>query len=58
MLSQGRVTIVTVCVAYLTKALPIAIRYSAVRRQFGSDDNELPVLEYQLQVSNKCVNNL
>lgn len=49
MLSQGRVTIVTVCVAYLTKALPIAIRYSAVRRQFGPDDNELPVLEYQLQ---------
>lgn len=49
MLSQGRVTIVTICVAYLTKALPIAIRYSAVRRQFGPDNNELPVLEYQLQ---------
>ncbi|KAG8289468.1 acyl-Coenzyme A oxidase, partial [Homalodisca vitripennis] len=51
MLSQGRVSIVSICVAYLSKALPIAIRYSAVRRQFGVEaDKELPVLEYQLQV--------
>ncbi|XP_046681221.1 peroxisomal acyl-coenzyme A oxidase 3-like [Homalodisca vitripennis] len=50
MLSQGRVSIVSICVAYLSKALPIAIRYSAVRRQFGVEaDKELPVLEYQLQ---------
>lgn len=36
---------------YLTKAICIAIRYSASRKQFGPDEssNELPVLEYQSQ---------
>ncbi|KAK7867138.1 hypothetical protein R5R35_005853 [Gryllus longicercus] len=49
-LSGGRVSIVHIALAYLTKALPIAVRYSATRKQFGtSDDEELPVLEYQLQ---------
>lgn len=32
-------------------ALTIAIRYCAVRKQFGpTEDNELPVIEYQTQV--------
>lgn len=38
------------CVANMISTLPIAIRYSAVRRQFGSDGSkELPVIEYQMQ---------
>jgi acyl-CoA oxidase len=34
-------------------ALSIAVRYAAVRKQFGpqSDDTELPLIEYQLHVS-------
>lgn len=50
MLSTGRVSIVGFCVANLSKAVPIAVRYSAVRKQFGTPNKELPVLEYQLQV--------
>lgn len=50
MLSTGRVSIVGFCVANLSKAVPIAVRYSAVRKQFGTPGKELPVLEYQLQV--------
>ncbi len=40
------------CVANMIKVVPIAIRYSAVRRQFGGSEDhpeELPVIEYQLQ---------
>ncbi|XP_063238468.1 peroxisomal acyl-coenzyme A oxidase 3-like isoform X2 [Bacillus rossius redtenbacheri] len=49
-LSSGRVSIIGSSTQYLTKAVTIAVRYSAVRRQFGpSDDEELPVIEYQLQ---------
>ncbi|XP_050545709.1 peroxisomal acyl-coenzyme A oxidase 3-like isoform X3 [Daktulosphaira vitifoliae] len=48
-LSAGRLTIVNICVAYITKAVPIAIRYTAVRKQFGpKESEELPVMEYQL----------
>lgn len=51
-LSVGRLGIVNICAAYITKAVPIAIRYVGVRKQFGpTDDEELPVLEYQLVVS-------
>lgn len=51
-LSVGRLSIVNICVAYITKAVPIAIRYTAVRKQFGPPNGEeLPVLEYQLVVS-------
>ncbi|XP_055600496.1 peroxisomal acyl-coenzyme A oxidase 3 isoform X2 [Uranotaenia lowii] len=50
-LSGGRVNICGIANAYLTKAITIAVRYSASRKQFGpSDDSEeLPVLEYQSQ---------
>ncbi|EAT39346.1 AAEL008841-PA [Aedes aegypti] len=50
-LSGGRVGICGIANIYLTKAISIAIRYSASRKQFGADDNseELPVLEYQSQ---------
>ena len=37
------------CASNLTKVVPIAVRYSAVRRQFGIDGQELPVIEYQMQ---------
>lgn len=50
MLSAGRVAITTLCVTYITKAVSIAVRYCAVKKQFGPDDNELPEIECQLQV--------
>lgn len=51
-LSVGRLTIVNICAAFITMAVPIAIRYTGVRKQFGpSNGEELPVLEYQLVVS-------
>lgn len=34
-LSTGRVSIIGFCVAYLSKAITIAVRYAGVRRQFG-----------------------
>ncbi|XP_050310876.1 peroxisomal acyl-coenzyme A oxidase 3-like isoform X2 [Anthonomus grandis grandis] len=47
-LSVGRVTITALCEAYGVKGLTIAIRYSAVRKQFGPDNSpEVPLLEYQ-----------
>ncbi|GFG32146.1 hypothetical protein Cfor_06903 [Coptotermes formosanus] len=49
-LSNGRVSIIGICLSYLTNAITTAVRYSAVRKQFGPEDgNEFPVLEYQLQ---------
>ncbi|CAH1801769.1 unnamed protein product [Owenia fusiformis] len=49
-LSGGRVGITGMCATNLKMALPIAIRYSAARRQFGPPNKpEMPVLEYQLQ---------
>lgn len=49
-LSGGRVTITGICYHYMVIALTIAIRYCAVRKQFGpTEDNELPVIEYQTQ---------
>ncbi|VVC41968.1 Acyl-CoA oxidase/dehydrogenase, central domain,Acyl-CoA oxidase,Acyl-CoA oxidase, C-terminal,Acyl- [Cinara cedri] len=57
-LSAGRLSIVNICAAYITKAVPIAIRYTAVRKQFGPPNcEELPVLEYQL-VQCRLITNL
>lgn len=49
-LSVGRVGIIGFGVVHLRKALTIAVRYSAVRKQFGPGAEELPVIEYPLQV--------
>uniref|UniRef100_A0A1S4GXK8 Acyl-coenzyme A oxidase n=1 Tax=Anopheles gambiae TaxID=7165 RepID=A0A1S4GXK8_ANOGA len=50
-LSGGRIGICGIANVYLTKAITIALRYSASRKQFGPDDieEEWPVLEYQSQ---------
>jgi len=50
-LSGGRVGIMNISLAYFVKAIAIAVRYSAVRKQFGPTNDELPVIEYQLQVT-------
>lgn len=50
-LSTGRVNITHIAYIYLAKAVTIAIRYAAVRRQFGPEgQDELPIIEYQLHV--------
>ncbi|XP_069179960.1 peroxisomal acyl-coenzyme A oxidase 3-like isoform X3 [Procambarus clarkii] len=48
-LSVGRISIIGFGVVHLKKALTIAVRYSAVRKQFGPGEEELPVIEYPLQ---------
>lgn len=49
-LSLGRCSIILQCYCNLQTAVTIAIRYSAVRRQFGpTEGEEWPVLEYQTQ---------
>lgn len=50
-LSAGRVNICGIACVYMTKAITIAIRYSASRKQFGPENSseEYPVLEYQSQ---------
>ncbi|XP_054267166.1 peroxisomal acyl-coenzyme A oxidase 3-like [Macrosteles quadrilineatus] len=46
----GRAGVISMCVSLLTISLTIAIRYSAIRKQFGpSDDKELSIIEYPLQ---------
>ncbi|KAG5886072.1 hypothetical protein JTB14_018931 [Gonioctena quinquepunctata] len=47
-LSEGRVSIACICETLGLKALTIALRYAAVRRQFGTEGQaEMPILEYQ-----------
>ncbi|XP_016946144.1 peroxisomal acyl-coenzyme A oxidase 3 isoform X7 [Drosophila biarmipes] len=50
-LSVGRVNITAIAYVALSKAVTIAIRYAASRRQFGPTNNlvEWPVIEYQSQ---------
>ncbi|KAH8263459.1 hypothetical protein KR044_009283 [Drosophila immigrans] len=50
-LSAGRVNITAISYVALSKAISIATRYSASRRQFGPTDSkvEWPVIEYQSQ---------
>jgi acyl-CoA oxidase len=50
-LSGGRVSICEIAVTYGIKAITIAMRYAASRRQFGPEDSniESPVIEYQSQ---------
>lgn len=51
-ISVGRLTVIYIAMAYITKAIPIAVRYAATREQFGPiDGQELPIIEYQLVVS-------
>ena len=51
-LSGGRVSITGLAICNLINAMTIAVRYSACRKQFGpsEDSDELPVIEYQMQV--------
>ncbi|XP_074028511.1 peroxisomal acyl-coenzyme A oxidase 3 [Leptinotarsa decemlineata] len=47
-LSAGRVNIACICETLGLKALTIALRYAAVRKQFGPEgESEIPILEYQ-----------
>lgn len=50
-LSGGRVNICEIASTYGIKAITIATRYAAARKQFGPDDSdvEYPVIEYQAQ---------
>lgn len=50
-LSGGRVNICSLAYVALSKAITIATRYSAARKQFGPEDSneEWPVIEYQSQ---------
>ena len=50
-LSNGRIGLTYFSYCFMSMALTIAVRYSAVRKQFGATpENEVPILEYQLHV--------
>lgn len=50
-ITSNRLNVSSISLAFLLKGITIAVRYSAVRKQFSPDDSneELPILEYQLQ---------
>lgn len=51
-LSVGRVNITVMVEAMGVKAITIALRYAAVRKQFGPNENtEIPLIEYQSHVN-------
>lgn len=50
-LSSTRVAVILGSAFYGTHSLVIAIRYAAIRKQFGPNNNEIPILEYQTHVS-------
>lgn len=51
-ITTSRLGVIAFSAESLAKALTIAVRYAAVRKQFGSDEEqELPILEYQLVVN-------
>lgn len=50
-LSNGRIGLTYFSYVYMNMALTIAVRYAAVRKQFGPDNGpEQPIIEYQLHV--------
>jgi len=52
-LSNGRVGLTHYASVFMNIALTSALRYAAVRKQFGSNNGEeLPIIEYQLHVMN------
>lgn len=53
--SAGRLGIMQESVGTLSHAAVIAIRYAALRKQFGPDRSgpEVPIIEYQLHVSRR-----
>ncbi|CAL8130576.1 unnamed protein product [Orchesella dallaii] len=48
-LSAARAGLIPMIAQLMCDALTIAVRYSCIRRQFGHDSEELPVIEYQTQ---------
>lgn len=50
-LSSTRVGVILANEMYGNHSLVIAIRYGAIRKQFGPNENEIPILEYQTHVS-------
>lgn len=47
-LSAGRIGIMQESCHSLASAVCIAIRYAATRKQFGTEDDEIPLLDYEL----------
>lgn len=55
MLSAARVAIIQENTCIIASAITIAVRYAAIRRQFGNKNNEeLAIIEYPLHV---CIHN-
>lgn len=51
-LSNGRIALTYYSYCFMSMALTIAVRYAAVRKQFGATPgNEQSIIEYQLHVT-------